>query len=125
MPASATLMCVPHAWGEHVDSATAPVGAVAANAPIAPIAAISATATHTFIHLMTAWRSNPFHRLTEPCRRALADVLSQLGAAAGRSAMDGPFHDDTLVLLLAVTDNEHHPSVLHAITVGFLRGVSR
>lgn len=59
-------------------------------------------------------------RHPEPSHRVLAaDVLSQLGAVAGRSAMDGPFHDDALVLLLAMAEHEHDPSVLHAIAAGF------
>jgi HEAT repeat protein len=59
------------------------------------------------------------HHPERSYRALAADVLSQLGAVAGRSAMDGPFHDDALVLLLTMMDHEHDPSVLHAIAVGF------
>jgi HEAT repeat protein len=56
----------------------------------------------------------------EPTHRALAaDILSQLGAAPGRAAVDGPFRDDALLLLLDMVQHEHEPVVLQSITVGF------
>jgi hypothetical protein len=56
----------------------------------------------------------------EPARRALAaDVLGQLGAAPGRSAVRGPFRESSLALLLAMAQNETDPDVLSSITVGF------
>src|SRR4051812_38920976 len=43
----------------------------------------------------------------EASHRVLAaDVLSQVGAAVGRSARDGPFHEDALALLLEMIDGE-------------------
>lgn len=60
------------------------------------------------------------HRDPEPARRRLAaDVLSQLGAAPGRAAEDGPFREEALALLLAMVQDEHDPDVLNSITVGF------
>jgi len=56
----------------------------------------------------------------EPTHRALAaDVLGQLGAAPGRAAVDGPFRDDALLLLLDMVRDERDPVVLHSIAIGF------
>ena len=56
----------------------------------------------------------------EPARRRLAaDVLSQLGAAPGRAAADGPFREDCLALLLTMVRDEPDPDVLYSITTGF------
>ncbi len=56
----------------------------------------------------------------EPAHRVLAaDVLSQLGVGPGKAAIDGPFRDQALALLLAMAPLEHDPSVLASITVGF------
>lgn len=52
-------------------------------------------------------------------RALAADVLSQLGAGPGRSAIDGPFRDDALELLLAMAQGEHDSVVLNSIAVGF------
>jgi HEAT repeat protein len=56
----------------------------------------------------------------EPFHRALAaDILSQLGAGPGQSAVDGPFRDQALELLLAMVECERDPKVLNSISVGF------
>lgn len=60
------------------------------------------------------------HEHLEPSHRALAaDVLSQLGTGSGRSAIDGPFRDDALALLLAMAEGERDPLILNSIAVGF------
>ncbi|WP_203906700.1 HEAT repeat domain-containing protein [Rhizocola hellebori] len=56
----------------------------------------------------------------EPVYRALAaDVLGQLGAGPGAPAIDGPFREGALELLLAMAQREHDSAVLNSIAVGF------
>ncbi|MBM2623151.1 HEAT repeat domain-containing protein [Actinoplanes sp. LDG1-06] len=63
----------------------------------------------------TRWSGHP-----EPTHRMLAaDVLSQLGSAPGRSAIDGPFREESLALLLTMVQNERDPGVLSSLTTGF------
>jgi HEAT repeat protein len=60
------------------------------------------------------------HVHCDPLHRALAaDVLGQLGAGPGRPAIDGPFRDEALALLVAMVEGEHDPLVLSSIAVGF------
>ncbi len=60
------------------------------------------------------------HDDPEPARRRLAaDVLSQLGAAPGRAAADGPHREEALALLLTMVRAEQDPDVLYSITTGF------
>lgn len=56
----------------------------------------------------------------DPAHRVLAaDVLSQLGAAPGMAAADGPFREGALALLLSMVQDESDPGVLTSIAVGF------
>ncbi|GGN51537.1 HEAT repeat protein [Actinoplanes campanulatus] len=52
-------------------------------------------------------------------RQLAADVLSQLGAAPGQAAADGPFREGSLALLLTMVRDEPDPDVLYSITTGF------
>ena len=55
----------------------------------------------------------------EPAHRILAaDVLSQLGAAPGQAAADGPLRESSLALLLTMLPDETDPDVLYSITIG-------
>lgn len=58
-------------------------------------------------------------RVERSHRTLAADVLSQLGSGPGRRALDGPFRDDALALLLAMARHEQDPQVLSSILIGF------
>jgi HEAT repeat protein len=51
-------------------------------------------------------------------RRLAADVLSELGAAEGQGAADGPLRESSLALLLTMLPDETDPDVLYSITIG-------
>ncbi|GGN99558.1 hypothetical protein GCM10010112_93490 [Actinoplanes lobatus] len=52
-------------------------------------------------------------------RELAAAVLSQLGAAPGQAAADGPFRERSLAVLLNMAQDESDPDVLYSITTGF------